>query len=303
MMKRVEWLNYHHLLYFWTVAKEGSIARASEKLRLTQATISAQISAFERTLGEKLFNRVGRRLVLTETGRVAFRYADEIFTLGREFMDTLKGRPTGQPLRFRVGVADVLPKMIAQRLLEPAFQISQPLRVMCHEGKTDSLLAQLILHELDLVLTDSGVGSGIKVKAFNHLLGECGLSIFAAAKLACEYRRHFPRSLDGAPFLLPTDNTAMRRSLNQWFDHEKIQPLIVGEFEDSALLKVFGQLGKGLFAAPSAIDSEVEEQYGVQLVGRLPGIRERFYAISVERKLKHPAVIAICDSAKNELFV
>jgi LysR family transcriptional activator of nhaA len=299
----MEWLNYHHLLYFWTVAKEGSIARASEKLHLTQATISAQISAFERTLGEKLFNRVGRRLVLTETGRVAFRYADEIFTLGREFMDTLKGRPTGQPLRFRVGVADVLPKMIAQRLLEPAFQISQPLRVMCHEGKTDSLLAQLILHELDLVLTDSSVGSGIKVKAFNHLLGECGLSIFAAAKIASQYRRNFPRSLDGAPFLLPTDNTAMRRSLNQWFDHEHIHPLIVGEFEDSALLKVFGQLGKGLFAAPSAIDSEVEEQYGVQLVGRLAHIRERFYAISVERKLKHPAVIAICDSAKNELFV
>lgn len=299
----MEWLNYHHLLYFWTVAKEGGIARAGEKLHLTQATISAQISAFERALGEKLFNRVGRRLVLTETGRVAFRYADEIFTLGREFMDTLKGRPTGQPLRFRVGVADVLPKMIAQRLLEPAFQISQPLRVMCHEGKTDSLLAQLILHELDLVLTDSGVGSAIKVKAFNHLLGECGVSIFAAPKLASQYRRQFPRSLDGAPFLLPTDNTAMRRSLNQWFDEENIRPFIVGEFEDSALLKVFGQLGKGLFAAPSAIDTEVEEQYGVQLVGRLDGIRERFYAISVERKLKHPAVIAICDSAKNELFV
>lgn len=299
----MEWLNYHHLLYFWSVAKEGSIARASEKLHLTQATISAQISAFERTLGEKLFNRVGRRLVLTETGRVAFRYADEIFTLGREFMDTLKGRPTGQPLRFRVGVADVLPKMVAQRLLEPAFQISQPLRVMCHEGKTDSLLAQLILHELDLVLTDSGVGSAIKVKAFNHLLGECGLSIFAAPKLASQYRRHFPHSLDGAPFLLPTDNTAMRRSLNQWFDEENIRPFIIGEFEDSALLKVFGQLGKGLFAAPSAIDTEVEEQYGVQRVGRLTGIRERFYAISVERKLKHPAVIAICESAKNELFV
>jgi len=299
----MEWLNYHHLLYFWTVAKEGSIARAGEKLRLTQATISAQISGFERSLGEKLFNRVGRRLVLTETGRVAFRYADEIFTLGRELMDTLKGRPTGQPLRFRVGIADVLPKLIAQRLLEPAFQIAQPLRIMCHEGKTDSLLAQLILHELDLVLTDSGVGSGIKVKAFTHLLGECGLSIFAPGKTAAQYRRHFPRSLDGAPFLLPTDNTAMRRALNQWFDNEKIQPVIVGEFEDSALLNVFGQLGRGLFAAPSAIDDEVEKQYGVRLVGRLSDIRERFYAISVERKLKHPAVIAISESAKKELFV
>ncbi len=299
----MEWLNYHHLLYFWTVAKEGSIARASEKLSLTQATISAQISVFERSLGEKLFNRVGRRLVLTETGRVAFRYADEIFALGREFMDTLKGRPTGQPLRFRVGIADVLPKLIAQRLLEPAFHIAQPLRVMCHEGKTESLLAQLILHELDLVMTDSGLGSGVKVKTFNHLLGECGLSVFATRKLATQYRRHFPRSLDGAPFLLPTDNTAMRRALNQWFDNEKLQPIIVGEFEDSALLNVFGQLGKGLFAAPSAIDDEVQKQYGVRLVGRLSDVRERFYAISVERKLKHPAVIAICESAKKELFV
>ena len=299
----MEWLNYHHLLYFWTVAKEGSIARASEKLSLTQATISAQISVFEKTLGEKLFNRVGRRLVLTETGRVALRYADDIFTLGREFMDTLKGRPTGQPLRFRVGIADVLPKLIAQRLLEPAFHIAQPLRVMCHEGKTESLLAQLILHELDLVLTDSGLGSGVKIKAFHHLLGECGLSVFATAKLAAQYRRRFPRSLDGAPFLLPTDNTAMRRALNQWFDDENIQPVIVGEFEDNALLNVFGQLGKGLFAAPSAIDDEVEKQYGVRLVGRLSDIRERFYAISVERKLKHPAVIAISESARKELFV
>ncbi len=299
----MEWLNYHHLLYFWTVAKEGTIARASEKLSLTQATISAQISAFERSLGEKLFNRVGRRLVLTETGRVAFRYGDEIFTLGREFMDTLKGRPTGQPLRFRVGIADVLPKLIAQRLLEPAFHIAQPLRVMCHEGKTELLLAQLILHELDLVMTDSGLGSGVKVKTFNHLLGECGLSVFATGKLAAQYRGHFPRSLDGAPFLLPTDNTAMRRALNQWFDNEKIQPIIIGEFEDSALLNVFGQLGKGLFAAPSAIDDEVQKQYGVRLVGRLSHVRERFYAISVERRLKHPAVIAICESAKKELFV
>jgi LysR family transcriptional regulator, transcriptional activator of nhaA len=299
----VEWLNYHHLFYFWTVAKEGSIARAGEKLSLTQATISAQISAFERNLGEKLFNRVGRRLVLTETGRLAFRYAEDIFALGREFIDTLKGRPTGQPLRFRVGIADVVPKLIAQRLLEPAFQIAQPVRLACHEGKTESLLAQLILHELDLVLTDSGAGSGIKVKAFNHLLGECGLSIFAEKATAKRYRRGFPRSLHGAPFFLPTDHTAIRRSLNQWFDDQGIQPVIVAEFDDSALLKVFGQLGKGLFAAPSAIDAEVKQQYGVALIGRLTDVRERFYAISVERKLKHPAVIAICESAKKELFV
>jgi LysR family transcriptional activator of nhaA len=298
----MEWLNYHHLLYFWTVAKEGSIVGASDKLSLTQATISAQIRSFEENLGEKLFNRVGRRLILTETGRLAFRYADEIFSLGREFMDTLKGRPSGQPLRFRVGITDILPKLIAQRLLEPAFQIAEQVRMICHEGKTDSLLAQLALHELDLVLTDAPVGSGIKVRAFNHLLGDCGLTIFGGAKIAVKYHRGFPRSLDGAPFLLPTDNTTMRRSLNQWFEANAIHPLVIGEFEDSALLKVFGQQGRGLFPASSAIEREVLDQYGVRVVGHLDGVRERFYAISVERKLKHPAVIAICESAKKELF-
>ena len=298
----MEWLNYHHLLYFWTVAKEGSIVGASDKLSLTQATISAQIRSFEESLGEKLFTRVGRRLMLTETGRLAFRYADEIFSLGREFMDTLKGRPSGQPLRFRVGITDILPKLIAQRLLEPAFQISEPVRMICHEGKTDSLLAQLALHELDLVLTDAPVGSGIKVRAFNHLLGDCGLTIFGGAKIAGKYQRGFPRSLDGAPFLLPTDNTTMRRSLNQWFEAKAVHPKVVGEFEDSALLKVFGQQGRGLFPASAAIEREVLKQYGVKIVGRLEEVRERFYAVSVERKLKHPAVIAICESAKKELF-
>jgi len=298
----MEWLNYHHLLYFWTVAKEGSIVRASDKLSLTQATISAQLRSFEENLGEKLFTRVGRRLILTETGRLAFRYAEEIFSLGREFMDTLKGRPSGQPLRFRVGITDVLPKLIAQRLLEPAFQIPETVRMICHEGKTDALLAHLALHELDLILTDAPVGSGIKVRAFNHSLGDCGLTIFAAAKLAAKYRRGFPRSIVGAPFLLPTDNTTMRRSLNQWFEAEAIHPVVAGEFEDSALLTVFGQQGKGLFAAPSAIETEVLDQYGVQVLGRLEDVREHFYAISIERKLKHPAVIAICEAAKKTLF-
>src|ERR1043166_2688545 len=298
----MEWLNYHHLLYFWTVAKEGSIVRASDKLRLTQATISGQIRSFEESLGEKLFTRVGRRLILTETGRLAFRYADEIFSLGREFMDTLKGRPSGHPIRFRVGITDILPKLIAQRLLEPAFQITEPVRMICHEGATEALLAQLALHELDLVLTDAPVGSGIKVRAFNHLLGDCGVTIFGGSKLASMYCRRFPRSLTGAPFLLPTENTHMRRSLNHWFEAQVIHPVIVGEFDDSALLKVFGQQGRGLFAAPSAIEKEVLEQYGVKVVGRLRGIREHFYAVSIERKLKHPAILAICETAKTKLF-
>jgi LysR family transcriptional activator of nhaA len=298
----VEWLNYHHLLYFWTVARLGSIARATEELYLSQPTISAQIHALEQSLGEKLFTRVGRNLTLTETGQVVFRYADEIFSLGRELMDVMKGRLPGQPVRFVVGVADVMPKLIAYRLLEPALRLTEPVRVVCYEDKTERLLAELAVHGLDLVLTDTPVGSTVKVRAFNHLLGECEVTVFAPAKDAAGYRRRFPRSLHGAPFLLPTDNTTLRRSLDQWFEAEDIHPFVVGEFADSALLQVFGQGGTGLFAAPSVIEAEIRQQYGVQPVGRIEAVRERFYAISVERKLKHPAVLAISETARRALF-
>jgi len=302
MICGMEWLNYHHLLYFSVVAREGSITRASEQLSLTQATISAQIRSLEEVLGEKLFSRVGRNLMLTEMGRMVFRYADEIFTLGRELMDTLKGRPTGRPVRLVVGVADALPKLIAYRLLEPAFKLPEPIRLICWEGKHNHLVAQLAVHEIDLVLTDAPIGSTVKVRAFNHLLGESGVTIFAPAPLAAKYRRGFPRSLNGAPFLLPTDNTTLRRSLDQWFEAEGIRPTVIGEFEDSALLKVFAQSGAGLFAAPSVIEAEVRRQYSVQTVGRVEAMRERFYAISVERKLKNPAVVAISEAARQKLF-
>lgn len=298
----MEWLNYHHLLYFWVVAREGSIAGACEKLYLTQPTISAQLRALERSLGEKLFTRVGRSLVLTEVGQVVFRYADEIFSLGRELTDTLKGRSRGRPVRFLVGVVDVLPKLIAYRLLEPALRLAGPIHIVCREGKLDRLLADLAVHELDLVLADAPIGPTIKVRAFNHLLGECGVTIFGTAPLAAAYRRGFPRSLAGAPLLLPTDNTMSRRSLEQWFAAEDIHPLNVGEFEDSALLKEFGQSGDGLFPGPSVIEREIQRRYGVRVVGRLAGVRERFYAISGERKLKHPAVIAISEAARQKLF-
>ena len=298
----VEWLNYHHLLYFWVVAREGSVARASKQLRLTQSTISTQIRALEEVLGEKLFRRLGRNLVLTEMGQVVARYADEIFTLGRELMDTVKGRPTGRPVRLVVGVADVLPKLIAYRLLEPAYRLPEPIRIICREGKHDHLIAQLALHDLDLVLTDSPIGPTVRVRAFSHLLGECGVTIFGPAPLAARYRRPFPRSLNGAPFLLPTDNTTLRRSLDQWLEAEGIRPMVIGEFEDSALLKVFGQSGAGLFAAPSVIEAEVRRQYSVQIVGRVEAVIERFYAISVEHKLKNPAVVAISEAARQKLF-
>jgi LysR family transcriptional activator of nhaA len=298
----MEWLNYHHLLYFWVVAREGSITRASDQLSLTQATISAQIKSLEEVLDEKLFSRVGRNLMLTEMGRMVFRYADEIFTLGRELMDTLKGRPTGRPVRLVVGVADALPKLIAYRLLEPAFKLSEPIRLICWEGKHNHLVAQLAVHEIDLVLTDAPIGSTVKVRAFNHLLGESGVTIFGPAPLAAKYRRGFPRSLNGAPFLLPTDNTTLRRALDQWLESEGIRLTVIGEFEDSALLKVFGQGGAGLFVAPSVIEAEVRRQYSVQIVGRVVAVRERFYGISVERKLRNPAVVAISEAARQKVF-
>ncbi|MBI4517466.1 MAG: LysR family transcriptional regulator, partial [Deltaproteobacteria bacterium] len=212
----MEWLNYHHLLYFWTVVHEGSVSRAGARLRLAQPTISGQLRALENVLGEKLFRRVGPKLVLTEVGQIAYRYADEIFSLGRELQDTLKGRPVRRPARVMVGIADVVPKMIAYRLLEPALQLEEPVRIICQEDKSERLLTELALHTLDVVLSDAPIGPSIKIRAFSHLLGECGVTFLGAARLARKYRRGFPRSLDGAPVLLPTDNTALRRSLEQW---------------------------------------------------------------------------------------
>jgi LysR family transcriptional regulator, transcriptional activator of nhaA len=298
----MEWLNYHHLLYFWVVAREGSIVRASSVLHLAQPTVSAQISRLERSLGAKLFQRVGRNLQLTDTGRTVYRYAEEIFTLGRELTDAVKGRPTGQPLRLTVGVPDALPKLIVFRLLQPAFQLPEPIRLICREGKFDELVAALATHELDLVLSDTPVTPTLRVKAFSHLLGQCGVAFFAAPSLARKFHRGFPRSLAGAPLLLPTEGTTMRRLLDQWFDEQGIRPLIAAEFQDSALLKVFGQEGLGIFPAPAAIRSEIERQYRVKHVGTLANLHERYYAISVERRLKHPAVIAISTAAKTKLF-
>ncbi len=298
----MEWLNYHHLHYFWVVAKEGTIAAACQKLHVAQPTISAQLRTLEKSLGEKLFKRVGRNLVLTDTGRTVYRYADEIFPLGGELLDTLRGRPTGNPLRFSVGVADVLPKLVAHRLLEPALKLPGTIQLVCHESTPAELLARLATHELDLILSDGPIGPDVRVRAYNHLLGECGVAIFGSKELAAAHRRRFPRSLDGAPFLMPASNTSLRRSLDFWFDSEDIRPSVVGEFDDDALLKVFGQAGAGLFAAPDVIEKEIRRQYGVGVVGRVESVRERFYAISVERKVKHAAVVAIADAAREKLF-
>ena len=298
----MEWINYHHLFYFWLVAREGSLARASAELRLAQPTVSKQIHQFEEVLGHALFSKSGRRLVLTESGRVAFRYADEIFGLGREMLDTLRNRPVGKPLRVTVGIADVVPKLLAERVLAPAFSLEQPVRLVCREDKPDRLLAELALHELDVILTDAPANPNVKVRAFSHLLGESEIGFFGSADLARGCRRGFPASLVGVPMLLPTENTVLRRSIDQWLDAHDVRPNIVGEFEDSALLKVFGLRGTGVFPAHMAVSKEVQEQYQVEVIGKVSNVRERLYAISVERRIKHPAVIAISEAAKASFF-
>jgi len=293
----MRWLNYHHLLYFWTVAREGSVVRAAETLSLTQPTVSAQLRQLEATLGEKLFERKGRGLALTEVGRIVFRYADEIFGLGRELLDVLDDRPTGRPLQLCVGVSDAMPKMIVQALLAPALGLPEGLHLVVRDDKTDRLLAALSLRELDLVLADAPMAPDAGVKAFNHLLMESAVSVFAPGPLAARLRRGFPRSLARAPMLLPTRNTALRRSLDQWFDARDLRPRMTGEIEDSALLKALAPGIGAAFAAPTIVEREVCRQYQVRVAGRLDGVRERFYAISVERRLKHPAVVAISRSA------
>jgi LysR family transcriptional activator of nhaA len=296
----MEWMNYHHLLYFWAVAREGGLVRASEKLHLAQSTVSSQIRTFEDVLGQKLFARSGRRLVLTEIGRMVYGYADAIFGLGQELQDALRDRPAGRPLRVSIGVADVVPKLVAWRLINPALRLSEPVRIVCHEDRPDRLLAELAQHELDLIITDAPANPQVAVRSFSHLLGESDIAFYGHPTMAARFRRGFPNSLEGAPLLLPTTNTVLRRSLEQWFEARRIRPQIVGEFQDSALLMVFGQGASGLFPVHSLIADDVARQYGVRLVGQVHGVRERFYGITVERRLKHPAVVAICDRARGK---
>jgi LysR family transcriptional activator of nhaA len=295
-------LNYHHLLYFWTVAREGGISRAAEKLRLSQPAVSAQIKALEAALGERLFQRQGRTLVLTDVGRLVDRYATEIFTTANEMLETLKGRPSGGAVRLAVGVANAVPKLVVYRLLRPAIEGPVPVQVTCSEGDPEQLLAQLATHALDVVISDTPAAPRVRVKVFNHLLGESGTTFFAGRALARRLRPRFPRSLDGAPILLPTANTSVRRALEQWFESEGMRPRVAGEFEDPALLMTFGEASRALFAAPTAIEGEVLRSHRVAVVGRTAAVRERYYAISVERRLTHAAVAAITSAARTEVF-
>jgi len=295
-------LNYHHLLYFWTVVREGGISKAARKLRLSQPAVSAQIKALEAALEERLFQRQGRTLVLTDVGRLVDRYATEIFTTASEMLETLKGRPSGGALRLAVGVANAVPKLVVYRLLRPAIDGAAPVQITCTEGDPEQLLAQLATHALDVVISDRPAAPHVRVKVFNHLLGESGTTFFAGTALARRLRPRFPRSLGGAPMLLPTINTSLRRALDQWFESESVRPRVAGEFEDPALLKTFGDWGHAVFAAPTAIEGEVLRSHRVAVVGRTAAVRERYYAISVERRLKHAAVAAITSAARTEVF-
>lgn len=295
-------LNYHHLLYFWTVVREGGISRAAEKLRVSQPAVSAQIKTLEAALGERLFQRQGRTLVLTDVGRLVDRYATDIFTAGNEMLETLKGRPSGGALRLAVGVANAVPKLVVYRLLRPALEGAAPVQIICSEGDPEQLLAQLATHALDVVISDTPAAPHVRVKVFNHLLGESGTTFFAGRALARRLRPRFPQSLGGAPMLLPAINTSLRRALEQWFESEGVRPRIAGEFEDPALLKTFGDWGRAVFAAPTAIEGEVLRSHRVVVVGRTAAVRERYYAISVERRLTHAAVAAITSAARTEVF-
>jgi LysR family transcriptional activator of nhaA len=298
----MEWLNYHHLLYFWTVVEEGGIAAASRKLGVGRPSISAQVSSLEAFVRAPLFVRRGRHLTLTETGKLVHAYAGEIFRTGRELVEAVRGRPTGRPLVFRVGIADVMAKLVAFRLLRPALEGDEAVELECREEHPERLFAELAVHELDLVLSDIPLSPALDVRAYNHVVGESTTTLFATPSLARRLARHFPRSLDGQPFLMPSRATAIRRSLDHWLEEQEVRPRIVGEFEDSALLKVFGQAGHGVFPAPTIVQAEVERKYGVRPLGELEAVRERYYAISAERRIKHPAVARIVEHARRDLL-
>lgn len=295
-------LNYKHLRYFWVVANEGSITRASELLHLTPQTISGQLGQLEQSLGVKLFSKSGRNLEITEEGITILHYADEIFQLGTELEDSIKRHPGGPTPTFLVGIADAVPKLIAYRILEPALALTEPVRMVCYEDKLENLLSDLAIHKLDLVLADAPISPKLSVRAFNHLLGECGTTFFASDSLLKQSDATFPTILNELPLLIPTRNSAMRNNLDAWLDQKAIRVNISTEFDDSALMKVFGQAGAGIFMAPTTIENEVTQQHQVKIIGRVEELQHHFYAISADRKLKHPAVIAISEIARRKIF-
>ena len=297
----MEWLNYHHLRYFWTTAKEGGLARAAAKLRVSQPSISGQIRELEAAFGEKLFRRAGRNNVLTDAGHVVFGYADEIFALGAEMMNAVRQRPGSRTLRLYVGVADSFPKLVTNEILKPVFALPQEVHAICREGKMEDLLAQLAAHRLDIVLADEPPSSSTNFRVFNHPLGETGTTFLAEEKLAAKLKRRFPASLQDAPALLPTENTALRRSLETWFRAKDVSPRVVAEFEDLALMKIMAAEGRGFIAVPSLVAKDAMAHYHFRMIGRADDCRLEFHAITAERRIVHPAVARITDKARSML--
>ena len=298
----MEWLNYHHLRYFWTVARKGGVRKAAEELHVSQPSISAQLRLLEESLGQKLFRRSGRNLVLTDAGQLVLSYADEIFAAGRELMSVIKQRPGKHPMRLNIGLTDAFPKLIAFQILRAAFRSNEPIHVICREGEIGSLVNHLQAHRLDIVLADEPASSTLKAKTFNHRLGRSGLTFCAAPALAAKLRRNFPRSLDGAPALLPATNMGMRAALETWFDKHEIRPQLVGEFEDSALMEVCSSGGRGFTVVHTVIDRAALKHYNLRVIAKVEDCGSEFYAITAERLLKHPAAIAITQHAYANIF-
>jgi LysR family transcriptional activator of nhaA len=296
-------VNYKHLHYFVQVAKLGGVLRASEHLHLSPQTISGQIQLLEESLGAKLFTKSGRGLALTEVGRMVLGYAENIFSIGAELQEAVRDYPSqSRSLEFRVGVADAVPKSIACRLIEPAAQMAQPVRIVCREWKLDMLLSELVLHRLDLVIADAPIPASVSVRAFNHRLGSSGTSFFASPSVMASCKGAFPGSLDRAPLLLPAEDSAVGQRLRAWLNARSLHPRVVGECDDSALAKAFGRRGLGVFVGPTVLEAEIEQQYGVRAIGAAPEVMEEFFAITVERRITHPCVTVITETARNELF-
>ena len=298
----MEWLNYHHLRYFWVVAKEGTLRQAAKKLAVSQPSISAQIHLLEEALGAPLFRRSGRCLALTDTGQLAFGYAEDIFSSGQDLLDAVRDRPGYRPMRCQVGVTDSVPKLVASRILRPAFNLSQPVHMLCREGPLDTLLLELAGYRLDLVLADAPAARGLHVRTFNHLLGKCGSVFCAVPKLANRLRGRFPNSLHDAPALLPVETTPLRTALEEWFHSLGIRPVVVAEFEDPAFMMVMAAEGLGFVVAPSVTARETLRHYGLKSFGVTEECSHQYYAITAERRLKHPIAVAITEHSRSDLF-
>ena len=300
-MASIPRINYQHLMYFWSVVRTGSLTRACEELALSAPTVSSQLRILEERLGEKLLLKSGRNLVPTDVGKMVYSYANEIFTLGQELLEALEQRPSGRPLRLVVGIDDVVPKEIAYKIVEPSMHLEQSVRVTCRESTLERLIADLAMHDVDVVLSDAPVTPTLNVRVYSHSLGSCNVYWMATPTLAKTLRRGFPQSLDGVPALLPPDDTAIRRALDQWLDRHNVRPLLLGEFEDYAMLREFARAGHGFAPVPSVLEAQFRRENGFVRIGMARGVQSEFYAISAERKIRHPAVVAMTDSAR-QLF-